>query len=123
MQKIFLLSISLSMLFFYACTEEGPGGNASIQGQVVHHDIPIPDALIFIKYGATEFPGKSPANYDDMVQANTTDGTFEINNLEKGDYYLYGSGYDAQIFDSVFGGIYVELKRNQALETDIPITE
>jgi hypothetical protein len=120
---IMLTVLFAAILILGGCSEEGPGGKASITGNVKHHDEPIPNATVYIKYGATEFPGHDPAIYDDETQASSTDGQYSIEGLEKGAYYLYSAGYDAQIFDSVFGGIHVMIKAGEAFETDIPVTE
>ena len=122
MNRIFLIGI-LGILLFSCTPEEGLGGEASISGQVKHHDDPIPNSLVLIKYGATELPGTNAGDYDDQTLASSTDGSFQFESLEKGSYYLYSMGYDSTIVDSVFGGLHVTVKKGEALEIDIPITE
>ena len=117
----FILLI-LIILFSLSCGKEGLGGKATISGRVIHHAQNIPNAIVYIKYGATELPGTSPSVYDDQVQAGT-DATFIFEDLKPGNYYLFSVGYDADIFDSVFGGIGVELTRGEDLETFVPVTE
>ena len=124
MKKEILLTAVIGVgLIFSACTQEGIGGEASIKGHVKHHDEPIPNAKVYIKYGANELPGTQASDYDDEIQASSGDGYFEFKNLERGSYYLYSIGYDSMIFDSVFGGISVQLKRGEDFDTAIPVTE
>lgn len=116
-------AILVAMLLWEGCTEEGIGGEASISGQISHHDEPIPGAAVYIKYGANELPGIQASDYDDQTLASPVDGSYGFDNLEKGSYYLFSKGYDSQIFDSVLGGIAVILEKGEALETNIPVTE
>ncbi len=123
MKRIILLSVLIvGILAFSACTEEGLGGKSSISGNVEHHGQPIPHAIVYIKYGASELPGTTPADYDAQVVAGA-DAHYIFEGLEKGDYYLYGIGYDSLIFENVVGGIYVDLHPKEDFETDIPVTE
>jgi hypothetical protein len=110
------------MLFLSACHKEGAGGKASLSGTVKHHSQIIPNCLVYIKYGATEFPGSNVNNYDDHVVADGN-GHYEFKSLYKGDYYLYCAGYDATIMENVYGGLSVNIKKNQNYEVDIPVTE
>lgn len=112
---IFFLSI-------VACTKEGTGGKSAVTGYVSHHNHKIANAVVYIKYDATEFPGADVSVYDASVTADAT-GYYLIKDLEKGDYYLYGTGYDNLIQENVGGGIGVKLKRNKTTTTDIPVTE
>lgn len=120
-----------SAVFFFAatliltissCKKEGTGGKSSVSGNVKHHTKLIPNAIVYIKYGATEFPGADVSAYDDQVTADTN-AHYEFKDLEKGDYYLYGVGYDNSILEQVTGGIGVTLKRNKHTDADIPVTE
>lgn len=117
-----LIIFSVVLLVVTSCKKEGPGGRANIHGVVAHHGLPIPNATVYIKYGATEFPGTDVAEYDDQVTADAT-GKYEFSNLVKGDYYLFATGYDAAILENVKGGVYVKVKRNEHKEAEIPVTE
>ena len=119
---ILLLVLILGILAFSACTEEGLGGKASITGHIEHHNEPIPNAIVYIKYGSVELPGINPADYDAQTLAGA-DAGYKFEGLEKGDYYLYAIGYDSLIFETVVGGLSVELHAGEAVETDIPVTE
>jgi hypothetical protein len=107
---------------FSACLKEGPGGQSSISGAVMHHGIMIPNSTVYIKYNATEFPGTDLSKYD----ASTTTGAsahYEFKGLRKGDYYLYAVGFDNMIADVVTGGIHVKIRYNSDAQVDIPVTE
>ena len=114
---IIFLSVTLS-----ACMKEGPGGKSSISGSVLHHDMTIPNCVVYIKYNAKEFPGTDISKYDASVTADAN-AHYEFKDLRKGDYYLYGVGYDSHISEEVTGGISVKLKYNKELHTDVPVTE
>lgn len=105
-----------------ACKKEGTGGKSSVSGTVKHHSQPIPNAVVYIKYGATEFAGADVSKYDASVTADAN-AHYEFKDLQKGDYYLYGVGYHNAIMQNVTGGIGIKLKRNKATTTDIPVTE
>ncbi len=121
LRKTFLVFFSTFLLFILtSCHKEGIGGKGTIKGVVKHHDTPIGNSIVYIKFGATEFPGTNVSLYD----ANyTTDGSgnYEIKELYRGDYYLYGVGMDAG--DVVSGGVAVGLKRNKTVTIDVPVTE
>jgi hypothetical protein len=121
--KFFLiLSIVLLFSIFSSCKKEGTGGKSSVSGYVNHHSLRIPNATIYIKFGATEFPGSNAGSYDASVTADPN-GFYSITGLQKGDYYLYGVGYDSNISLPVTGGVAVELKRNKHTDANVPVTE
>lgn len=117
-----ILSIILISLFFITSCKEGTGGKSKINGYTKHHSLAIPNCVVYIKYGATDFPGENTANYDASVTADVT-GHFEFTGLRKGDYYLYGLGYDTSISEVVKGGIGVKVKYNKTLTVNVPVTE
>lgn len=121
--KISLISISVfSLVTFNSCYKEGIGGKSSINGFVSHHSHHVPNAIVYIKYGAVEFPGTDISKYDASV---TADGSahYEIKDLRKGEYYLYAVGYDNSIMETVSGGTGIKLKYNKATSSDIPVVE
>jgi hypothetical protein len=85
--KAFFLLLALSLCF--SCNRDDddntdqPTPIGRIFGQVMHHEDLIPDALVYIKYDATEFPGIDPSNYDDQVTVDSIDASFEFTNLGK----------------------------------------
>jgi hypothetical protein len=120
---IFCLSILLS-LTFSSCHKEGTGGHSSVSGNVKHHTKLIPNAIVYIKYGATEFPGTDVSKYDDHITSDTN-AHYEFKDLRKGDYYLYGVGWDGSGATGfpVTGGVGIKLKYNKASVNDVPVTE
>lgn len=121
MKQLSLLML-VSVLTFTACKKEGTGGKSSVSGTVKHHAIVIPNAVVYIKYGATEFPGADVSVYDASVVANAS-AQYEFKELQKGDYYIYGVGFDSSQMQTVTGGIGIFLKKNEAKKTDVPVTE
>lgn len=123
MRSILFSAFALVLFLAAGCVDEGPGGAAKIVGEAKHHDEPIPGTTIYIKYGAQESPGTDPALYDDTVTANEN-AEFEFRNLNKGDYYLYGVGFDSTIGEQVRAGIPVTIARkNESVSVVVPVTE
>ena len=118
---LILLVVSVSFIFT-ACHKEGIGGKSSVSGGVFHHEKPIPNAVVYIKYGATDFPGADVTTYDDHTTADAN-ANYEFHNLRMGNYYLYGVGWDNSISSTVTGGISVKLKYNKSYSTDVPVVE
>ncbi|MFL5762299.1 MAG: hypothetical protein ACJ77K_00045 [Bacteroidia bacterium] len=122
-KTIFKISLILmSALIISSCHKEGEGGKSSVSGTVKHHTKIIPNTVVYIKYGAKEFPGTDVSVYDASVTSDSN-AHYEFKDLYKGDYYLYGVGYDNTIMEQVTGGISVELKRNKHSDIDVPVTE
>ena len=122
-KNFIFFSFCLTLFFsFSSCKKEGTGGKSSVSGNVKHHQELIPNAIVYIKYGATEFPGGDVSLYDDKVTSDTN-AHFEFKDLQKGDYYLYGVGYDFTGSYTVTGGVGITLKRNQSSVVDVPVTE
>ena|ERR1035437_8376714 len=117
-----IILFGLLLISFSACHKEGVGGKSSVSGSVMHHSKLIPNAIVYIKYGATEFPGADVSLYDASVLTGA-DAHYEFKDLRKGDYYLYGVGNDNSIPGIVTGGIGIKLKYNKTTSTDVPVVE
>ncbi len=122
LKKYIVFVLAISPVFFTACKKEGIGGNSEIAFTVKHHEDIIPHATVYIKYGAKEFPGAVTTAYDDSVETDAA-AHGHFHDLVKGDYYLYGVGYDSAVSEIVLGGLGVTLKSNEAIETTVSITE
>ena len=125
MKSISIFLIGLTIVTSFSCKKEGTGGEASISAITKHHDRAIPFTTIYIKYGAKEFPGTDVSKYDATQVADKT-GHTHFEGLIKGDYYLYGVGYDSAAQAPVKGGVPVTIKRSERKkETDVnvPVTE
>jgi hypothetical protein len=122
MKKILLF---LSVLTLISCKKNSTGGQATISCTVLHHTRVIPNATVYIKYGAKEFPGKDPSAYSDHKQADAN-GHVDFTGLRYGDYYLYGVGYDSSILLPVTGGDHLNIKwseRKKTFDFVVPVTE
>ena len=118
------IAILLSIVFFmmmFSCKKNQLNGKSVIQGSVKHHSKVIPNAKVYIKFKAKEFPGRDFSVYDAMVTADSL-GVYSIK-CYKGDYYLFGTGYDSQISENVFGGTPVHIRNNETVDIDIAVTE
>lgn len=118
------IAVLLSIVFFMvivSCKKNQLGGKSNIHGKVMHHSKAIANAKVYIKFKATEFPGRDVTLYDGMVTADST-GAYSID-CYKGDYYLFGTGYDNQIFKDVFGGTPVHIRNHEKIEIDLAVTE
>jgi hypothetical protein len=116
------LIVPVILFLFSACHKEGTGGKSTVSGMVMHHEMMIPNAVVYIKYGARELPGTDGTAYDASTTADAS-GNYEFRDLRKGEYFLYGIGYDNSIQEIVKGGISVELKYNKETSIDVPVTE
>ena len=112
----------LTCILTFSCTKEGSGGKSSVSGSVRHHETLIPNSTVYIKYNATEFPGTDIGKYDASVTTGA-DAQYQFKDLRKGDYYLYGVGYDNAGAYIVTGGIAVKLKYNKTKTINVPVTE
>lgn len=122
MKKIYWIPLLL-VLFFYACKKNQLGGKSTIKGVVAHHSKKIPNAMVYIKFNATEFPGKDVNTYDANTKSDVN-GTFSFT-CYKGDYYLYAVGYD---YDTkapylVNGGVPVTIRNNESVDAIVAVTE
>jgi hypothetical protein len=120
-KQIFVLVLPL-LFIATACHKEGIGGKSSLSGIVNHHEKPIPNSIVYIKYGATDFPGTNVNTYDDHTTADAN-AKYEFKNLRMGNYYLYGVGWDNSISSTVTGGVGIKLKYNKSYTLDVPVIE
>lgn len=113
------------ILLLSACKKDGLGGDASLGITAKHHGAAIPGTVIYIKYGAEEFPGEDLSLYDATATADNS-GYALIDNLRYGKYYLYGVGYDSSVQAIVKGGAPFVIKwseRKDVQEETLSITE
>lgn len=99
------------------------GGKATLKGIVSHHNKPIPNAYVYIKYNTSEFPGADYTLYDTYVQADS-EGNYSID-FYKGTYYIFAYGYDLAIAAPyvVKGGLSISIRNREHLVKDIAVTE
>lgn len=120
--KISIVIMFVALFAITACKKEGMGGKSKVKGYVKHHSVFIPNATVYIKYGAKELPSTDVSVYDASVQADAS-GYYEIPNLQKGNYYLYGVGIDAAISENVYGGTPITLRRSETIEVNVAVVE
>lgn len=120
---IFSCLLLLILLVSSCKKEEGFGGNGIVRGRVLHHTAQIPNALVYIKFGAKQSAGRDSASYDAVVMADSA-ANYEITGLKAGNYYLFATGSDPAFNEMVYGGVAVELKKDDAVvNTNVPVTE
>ena len=126
-------SVILSVFLFFlillnlSCKKEGVGGKSDLSVFVKHHENLIPNAVVYIKYGATEFPGHESQNYDNSAICGSEGheaGHTDFKGLKKGFYYLYSVGWDSTIQMAVSGGIPIVINQKAGeMTVDIPVVE
>lgn len=124
MKYFIKLSVIICVLIsFNACKKNQLGGKATLKGVVNHHGEPIANAVVYIKYNSSEFPGSEPGDYDTSVSTDAS-GNYSIN-FYKGTYYIYAVGLDMDIPPpyKVSGGMSISIKNREHLTKDIAVTE
>lgn len=120
---VFLIICALS---FIGCKKNQLGGKSNIKGKVMHHETPIPNARVYIKFNATEFPGEDVSVYNTFVDADHN-GNFLIPNIYHGKYYFYAVGVDPAIGTTnniVKGGVALKVKMLKEITGfEVPVVE
>ena len=122
MQKTTVICL-LFLTCLFACKKNQLDGDATIRGRVYHHEKPIPNASVFIKFNAKNFPSQDTNVYDAKVRADK-DGYFSFK-CYKGSYYLYSFGFDYGIPSPyhVLGGLPIRVRTKETVEIDLAVTE
>ena len=137
MAKYKIYFVFLSCLILLGCRKNasGSGGKAQITGYVeltgVVDGINVNGArinrntVVFIKYGATSFPGTDISQYDSQQNVDSK-GNFDFGLMFEGSYYLYATGdyFDVNgFYYSVSGGTQVNINTRKAnLNYDIAVS-
>jgi hypothetical protein len=123
MKKIHILILLTGFIFSAACKKNQLGGKSTVKGTVAHHERAISYAVVFIKFNAKNFPGADTTIYDDKVRTDAS-GNFSFK-CYKGDYYLYGFGFDYTIPPPyhVVGGVPVHVRNRETVNADVAVTE
>ncbi|HKC68037.1 MAG TPA: hypothetical protein VKG26_07385 [Bacteroidia bacterium] len=87
-----IYSVLFLFLIFIGCKKEGTGGKAQISGFVIYNGTKLPGSIVYIKYGATTFPGTDPTSYDSQQTADSQ-GNFVFGSMVTGNYWLFATGY------------------------------
>lgn len=99
----------------------GTGGSAILKVTPKHHSTNIDSCTVSIKYNAQD----KPSAYDETVKCVMENGkpVATFSKLKKGNYYVYGKGWDASIEQEVEGGIPYTITEEKTLEINVPVTE
>lgn len=119
--------LALSICSLTSCDDRndpelgGKGGSATLRVTPQHHGENIDSCTISIKYNAQD----KPANYDEEVKCVMENGkpVATFSNLKKGNYYVYGKGWDADIEQDVVGGIPYTITEEKSIDITVPVTE
>jgi hypothetical protein len=103
----------------------GKGGNGILKVTPRHHTRPIDSCTIYIKYNAVDAPANGV--YDDSAKCVQEGGlpVATFTSLKKGNYYLFGYGWDPQLSppQHVKGGYAYQLQQEITQTTDLAVTE
>jgi hypothetical protein len=118
-----LAALIVILIFIISCKKNELGGDAIIEGRVVHHNKTITNCSVFLKFNAGELPGDDTALYDAKVRVDTN-GYFKFTPY-KGTYYVYASGIDPGIAPPyvVVGGQSVKLRAKETVSLTLFVTE
>lgn len=108
-----------------SCKKSNTGGEVTVAAITKHHDRLIPFSMVYVKYGADEFPGDDLSKYNASQQTDK-EGHTHFKNLRYGKYYFYGVGYDSISQATVRGGVALKVKwkeRKNKIELPVPVTE
>lgn len=131
MKYLKMLGIATLVLGINACERDDPkptgektvggkGGNAILNVTAQHHNKNIDSCKIYIRYNAT-----SAGAYDDSANCVTVNGipVAKFSGLKKGDYYLYGDGWDPSIEEEVKGGAPITVTEEKEQNIYVAVTE
>jgi hypothetical protein len=121
MRNYILIMMCCGLLLAAGCKKNQLGGKSSVSGTVTHHEKLIPFSRVFVKFNAKEFPGSDTTKYDHRIETGA-DGKYTFS-CYKGDYYLYGKGFDTGISEVVTGGIHVKVRSNENVDATVHVTE
>ena len=114
------------MVMFAACRKEdqaGKGGKAVLKITPRHHNKNIDSCTVYLKYNTQNLP--ADFRFDDSAkcvpEGDKPVATFS--GLKKGDYYIYGKGWDTTIAQEVVGGTPYTIKEETTQSYNISVTE
>lgn len=95
--------------------------------KTAHHNVPIPDAVVYVKFNADSFPGydQSPEYYDtSFITGKDARGC--LVSVPEGKHWLVAFGYDSLSSPgNVFGSlpIYISLDGHTKIDTSLYVSE
>jgi hypothetical protein len=127
MNRLFLL---LPLLALVQCRPEIPEEvplPTKICVRTLHHTVPIPNAIVYLKYNVDTFPGyHQPPSYYDASFRTGADARGCIAPVPEGRHWLVAFGYDSLYFPHyVYGSLRAEisLRYKPVLDTALYISE
>ena len=122
-----ILLASVVALTFSCCRPKddevaGKGGNASLKVTPQHHGDNIDSCTVFLKYNVQDMPTDG---YDEEIICVMENGkpVATFTGLKKGDYYVYGRGWDPDIEQVVVGGTPYKITEDRTYDINVPVTE
>jgi hypothetical protein len=129
--SIGLCALSAMVLMGASCHKTsspvaGKGGSTTLKVSPQHHgrSMNFTAMTVYIKYNTQDAP--SNGVYDDSVHCTNADTvwTATFPQLQNGNYYLYGYGYDTSVNENVKGGSpYAISMQNTSLTFLLPVSE
>jgi hypothetical protein len=122
-----ILSSTILILLFGSCKKKpsaGLGGQANLKVFAYHHSLPIDSCKIYIKFNTSELVSIGEYDISQSIATDSNGDSYTIfSGLKKGDYYIYGEGWDPSIFNNVKGGIPYTVKEETTQNVSVPVTE
>lgn len=118
---ITLITLALSIT---SCKKNEDGGKAEIHALIFHGSTEIRNADLYVKFGATSAPSDPTTDYDMKLKGESGDNHVHVEELRRGDYYLYAVGKDTVANQVVKGGTHVEIKwkdRKKLIEAEVQV--
>ena len=122
---VMLLAIILGSAGCKREDKAGKGGNAVLKITPRHHNNPISDCVVYLKYNSSTPPSETTEGYDEQMPVVMENGTpvATFSGLKNGKYYIYGYGFDNDIAQNVKGGIPYEVTTQGTIPINVPVTE
>ncbi len=130
--RLFLTGIVATALF--GCNDDdkqimpeptpvaGKGGSATVYVSPMHNGVRPDSFMVYLKYNSDAFP----TQFDDSAKCYPVDGksTATFTNLKRGQYFIYGRGWDIIRSQTVAGSrsYYVD-KDNTVYTVDFPVAQ
>ena len=121
---IFLLSIAILYTGCKKKTSAGLGGNANLKITAIHHAAVIDSCKVYIKFNSSEAVTIGEYELSEWIKKDDQGNSYIIfKGLKKGDYYIYGEGYDPSILNNVKGGLPYTINEETDISINLPVTE
>lgn len=127
MKNISLFLLLSFALFIFSCKKKssaGLGGNANLKVTAIHHAAVIDSCKVYIKFNSSEAVSLGEYELSEWVKKDSLGNSYVLfKGLKKGEYYIYGEGYDPSILNTVKGGIPYTIEEETDMSINLPVTE